>query len=73
MAWPARDRLVMLDGAGRVSVSADGGRTAKVRGGVQGQAVSLMAHRNGVYVALADGSVLESTDGGTSFTVRTKV
>jgi hypothetical protein len=73
LAWPARDRLVMLDGAGQVSVSADGGRTTKVRGEVRGQAVSLMADRNAVYVALADGSVLESTDGGTSFTVRAKV
>ncbi|MEJ7825324.1 MAG: F510_1955 family glycosylhydrolase [Solirubrobacteraceae bacterium] len=73
LAWPARDRLVMLDGAGQVSVSADGGRTTRVRGRVRGQAVSLMADRDAVYVALADGSVLESTDGGTSFTVRAKV
>lgn len=73
LAWPARDRLVMLDGAGRVSVSADGGRTAKVRGGVRGQAVGLMADRDAVYVALSDGSVLESTDDGASFTVRAKV
>jgi hypothetical protein len=73
LAWPARDRLVMLDGAGRVSVSADGGRSSKPGGSVQGQAVSFMASPDSIYVALSDGSVLESSDDGASFTVRTKV
>ena len=73
LAWPARDRLVMLDGAGRVSVSADGGRSSKPGGSVQGQAVSFMASPDSIYVALSDGSVLESSDDGASFTVRAKV
>ncbi|MGI8730334.1 MAG: F510_1955 family glycosylhydrolase [Solirubrobacteraceae bacterium] len=73
LAWPAGDRLVMLDGAGRVSVSADGGRTTQPQGAVQGQAVSFMASPDSLYVALSDGSVLESSDDGASFTVRAKV
>lgn len=73
LAWPARDRLVMLDGSGRVLVSADGGRTARPQGTVRGQAVSFMAHGDAIYVALADGSVMQSDDGGGSFTARAKV
>lgn len=73
LAWPAPDRLLMLDGAGRVRVSADGGRSTQPGGSVQGQAVSFMASPDSIYVALSDGSVLESSDDGASFTVRAKV
>jgi hypothetical protein len=43
------------------------------QGIVRGQPVSFMAHGDAIYVALADGSVMQSIDGGGSFTVRARV
>ena len=68
-----RDRLLLLDADGRIRLSRDGGRTSQVRGSVEGQAVSFIAGGDALYVALADGSVMQSTDDGASFAVRARL
>lgn len=73
LAWAEPDRLLLLDQNGQVLVSRDGGRSATPRGSVPGQPVSFMATEDAVYVALADGRVVQSTDGGASFAVRAKL
>jgi photosystem II stability/assembly factor-like uncharacterized protein len=70
LAWAARDRLFLLDASGRVLVSRDGGRSVEQRGAVGGQPVAFMATEDAVYVALADGTVMQSTDDGGTFAVR---
>jgi hypothetical protein len=70
LAWPARDRLYLVDGQGQVQVSADGGRTWRVVGNIGGQPAAFMAHGRDLYAALSDATVKRSTDGGRSWSVR---
>ena len=71
LGWASPERLFLLDQDGKVLLSPDGGRTAEVQGRVDGEPVSFMADDSGIYVALADGRVLRSTDDGSTFAVRT--
>jgi len=71
LAWPAKDRLYLVDGAGQVLFSADQGASWQDRGSIGGQPVAFIAHEDELYAALADGTVKRSTDGGTTWTVRT--
>jgi hypothetical protein len=70
LAWPADDRLYLVDGQGQVQHSADGGRRWQPAGSIGGQPVAFVAHDSELYVALADSMVKRSTDGGASWTVR---
>lgn len=71
MAWPAPERLYVVDDQGKVLVSSNGGRTLARRGEIGGQPAALLAvAKADVYVALHDGTIKHSTDGGASWTVR---
>jgi hypothetical protein len=72
LAWAVPERLLMVDGTGRVLLSHDDGRSSRQVGRVDGQAVALTASADAFYIALADGTVLQSSD-GTSFRVRTRL
>ena len=70
LAWPAPDRLFLVDGDGQVLRSADGGRGFESVGQLGGPPVAFMAHEDALYGALADGTVKQSTDEGPSWTIR---
>jgi photosystem II stability/assembly factor-like uncharacterized protein len=70
LAWPAPDRLYLVDGAGRVQRSPDGGRRWQQVGEIGGEPGALEAHGDDLYTALHDGTVKRSADGGRSWTVR---
>jgi len=54
-----------------VLVSSDGGRRLVRRGEIGGQAAALLAEgQDELYVALHDGTIKRSTDGGATWTVR---
>ncbi len=70
LAWPAAERLYLVDGTGAVTVSADAGRTWTSAGTIGGQPASLMAYEDELYAALADGTITRSADGGETWQVR---
>ena len=70
LAWQDGGRLFLVDGAGAVQLSADGGRTWQTTGNIGGQPAAFIAHDEELYAALVDGSVMRSTDGGRSWIVR---
>jgi len=70
LAWPAPDRLYLVDGQGQVLRSADAGKSFEPTGAVEGQPAAFVSHRDELYVALGDGTVNRSTDGGSNWTVR---
>ena len=71
LAWPAPDRLYLVDEAGKMLVSSDGGRKLSPRGDIGGQPAALLAvSKSELYVALHDGTIKRSTDGGVTWTVR---
>lgn len=73
LAWPARDRLFVVDGAGRVLRSSDEGKRFKRRGTIGGQPAALLGEGpDELFVALHDGTVKRSTDGGVSWAVRSR-
>ncbi len=63
-AWPAPDALYRADGAGTISVSADGADSWKPVGRVAGEPARLKAlDADHLYVVLKTGAILESRDG----------
>lgn len=70
LAWPANDRLFLVDGNGQVLRSGDSGKSFESAGQLGGQPVAFLAHEDVLYGALADGTVKQSSDGGSSWTVR---
>jgi hypothetical protein len=73
MAWPAPERLYVVDQQGSALVSGDGGRTFAKHGDIGGQPAALLAvAKDDVYVALHDGTIKRSTDGGATWTVRSQ-
>ena len=73
LGWASAEQLFLLDQDGQVRLSRDGGRSAAAQGRVDGEPVSFMADDSGIYVALADGRVMRSTNGGSTFTVRAEL
>lgn len=73
LAWADTDRLFLLDQRGRVLLSDDGGRTARPAGRIDGEVAAFVATKDAVYVGLADGHVLHSTDDGASFSTRARL
>ena len=71
LAWPAIDRLYLVDAGGRVAASRDGGRSWRAVGDIGGQpAAFVAAGANDVYAALHDGTVKRSSDGGRTWRIR---
>ena len=70
LAWPAADRMYLVDGQGRVGVSSDEGRRFESTGELGGQPVAFIADGKELYGALPDGTVKRSPDGGASWDVR---
>jgi photosystem II stability/assembly factor-like uncharacterized protein len=70
LAWPTKDRLYLVDGAGDVRLSSDSGRDWEPVGSIGGQPAAFMSHGDELYAALADGTIKRSTDGGATWTVR---
>ena len=69
LAWPRP--LYLVGGDGRVFASRDGGRSLEGRGEIGGQPAALLAAGPGeLYVALHDGTIKRSVDGGATWTVR---
>ena len=65
LAWPVPDALYLIDGLGKALVSTDGGRKLRQRGEIGGEPSALLARgRDELYVALHDGTIKRSTDGG---------
>lgn len=71
LAWPARERLYLVDGQGQVLLSSDAGANWQTQGSIGGQPVAFIGHEDDLYAALTDGTVKRSTDGGANWTVRT--
>jgi hypothetical protein len=70
LAWPAADRLYLIDGQGQVQHSSDRGRRWQPDGDIGGQPVAFIASDSELYAALADSTVKVSSDGGANWTVR---
>lgn len=71
LAWPARDALFVVDGQGDVLRSLDGGRGFERRGSIGGQPAALLGQAaDELYVALHDGTIKRSRDGGATWIVR---
>jgi hypothetical protein len=71
LAWPSRARLFVVVGGGQVFASPDGGRRLGYRGEIGGEPAALLATGSGdLYVALHDGTIKRSRDGGATWTVR---
>jgi hypothetical protein len=69
LAWTA-DGLVLVDGAGTVHRSRDGGRTFERAGAVGGPPAAVAADGTDLYVALHTNEVLMSSDGGRRWRLR---
>lgn len=71
LAWPAPDDLFLVDGSGDVLTSSDEGRTFDRRGSIGGRPASFLGSApDELYVALHDGTIKRSVDGGATWTVR---
>lgn len=74
LAWPVAARLVLVDGSGRVFGSRDAGRRWRSLGDIGGQPAAFVAESaRELYVALHDGTVKRSRDGGASWEVRSRL
>jgi hypothetical protein len=73
LAWPAPRALLLVDGAGQVHVSRNAGQGWIAIGNIGGQpAAFYAAPGRELYVALHDGTVKRSADGGRSWELRTR-
>ena len=68
LAWPAPDTLMRADKDGTFMVSGDGGQTWDRVGRVPGEPYKILAlDAQHAFIALSDGSIVETKDGGKSF------
>ena len=70
LGW-RRDGLTLVTASGDVAVSADGTRWRK-SGQIGGEPAAFEAEKEGLYVALHDGTIKRSTDGGRTWQVRSR-
>ena len=69
--WGSPTELIMIDRDGGVHASADA-RSWREVGEVGGEPAAFEAERDGLYVALHDGTIKHSKDGGASWSVRSR-
>lgn len=70
LAWPSPDELYRADPGGRIELSEDAGRTWRKTGSLP-EAPSAFGHGSGrLFAATHEGSILESSDRGTTWQVR---
>jgi photosystem II stability/assembly factor-like uncharacterized protein len=73
LAWPAPERLYRARSDGFIDVSGDTGKSWSSAGTVGGEPAAFDAvSARDLYVALHDGTVKRSTDGGRTWTVRSQ-
>jgi hypothetical protein len=71
LAWPTQRSLFLVDGRGQVFVSANRGRDWRTLGQIGGQPAALLGRSAAeLYVALHDGTIKRSGDGGRTWTIR---
>jgi hypothetical protein len=71
LAWPTPERLFLVDGRGNVFLSTNGGGRFEPRGAIGGQAAALLGQgADELYASLHDGTVKQSTDGGSTWSIR---
>ncbi len=70
ISWTDEGTIVGVDPQGAVHVSGDRGKSWERRGTAGDQPAALTATADEVYVATADGRIVESADGGRTFGVR---
>jgi hypothetical protein len=70
LAWTDEGALVGVDPSGGVHVSDDNGASWTERGNAGGQPAALTATDTEIFVATREGAVVESSDGGSTFTTR---
>ncbi len=71
LAWPARDRLYLLDSGGAVFLSTDGGARFERQASLGDQPAAFLGQSaDELYAALHDGTILRSGDGGATWTTR---
>ncbi|MCY7366149.1 MAG: hypothetical protein LH469_12680, partial [Frankiaceae bacterium] len=70
ITWTDEGVIVGVDPQGAVHVSGDRGNSWQRRGTAGDQPAALTATAEVVYIATADGRIVESTDGGRTFDVR---
>jgi hypothetical protein len=71
LAWPTQGMLYLVTGGGEVLVSADGGRRLDRRGKIGGEPAAFLGQETDeLYVALHDGTIERSADGGATWSVR---
>ncbi|MDQ5808418.1 MAG: YCF48-related protein [Actinomycetota bacterium] len=69
--WPAPDTIMRADKDGLFQVSTDGGQTWERRGRLEGEPYKVRAlDAEHAFVALSDGTIMETEDGGRSFEER---
>lgn len=69
LAWPSSGALSLVDSSGTLWHSRDGGRRFRRTGSIGEPPAALAADGDALLVALHDGGVRRSTDGGRSWTV----
>jgi len=73
LSWPDDGPLFVVEGDGKVSVSADGGGSWKSRGRLPEAPVALTSSSaDDIYAALKSGTILNSNDGGRTWTTRVR-
>jgi hypothetical protein len=71
LAWPSPNRLYLVEGSGSVLMSRDAGDRWNRVGNIRGQPAALLGQGAAeLYVALHDGTIKRSTDGGASWNLR---
>jgi photosystem II stability/assembly factor-like uncharacterized protein len=74
LAWPAARTLYVVGTNGETFVSADGGWSLTPRGSLDGAPTAVSAVTDGsLYVALEDGTLRVSDDGGTTWRVESGI
>jgi hypothetical protein len=71
LAWPTSERLFLVDGGGNVFLSTNSGGRFERRGSIGGQPAAFLGQgADELFVALHDGTIKRSADGGATWTVR---